>query len=280
LLALVVAVACSSKSEVKTNGGSGATQPAAKPTFTLFALAEVRGQIGPCGCTSDPLGDIARTAKLIAETRATGPTLVVDAGSLLYSQSPVPPHLDAQEELKADLLAKTYRENLQIAGVGLGPADLAKDPSKLRIPRQAANVSEMSTEPPKIVEAGGAKVGIFGVVAQDVVPKASDPAAAGKAAVESLKKQGAQVIVALVQTSSKKDAARLVREIGGIDIAIGGLGINTPEPERIEIEPQQIGDAWLVVPANRGQIVSRIDVTVRDGGGPLVDAVGSGAAAA
>jgi 2',3'-cyclic-nucleotide 2'-phosphodiesterase (5'-nucleotidase family) len=264
---------------VKTNGNGSSTQPAAKPTFTLFALAEVRGQIGPCGCTSDPLGDLARTAKLIAETRAAGPTLVVDAGSLLYSQSPVPPHLDAQEELKADLLTKTYRENLQITGVGLGPADLAKGPSKLRIPRQAVNVSEMSTEPPKIVEAGGAKVGIFGVVAQDVVPKASDPVAAGKTAVESLKKQGAQVIVALVQTSSKKDAARLVREIGGIDIAVGGLGIQTPEPERIEIEPQKIGDAWLVVPANRGQIISRVDVTVRDGG-PLVDAVGTGAAAA
>ena len=65
LLALLLAVACSSKSEVKTNGNGSQTQPAAKPTFTLFALAEVRGQIGPCGCTSDPLGDIARTAKLI-----------------------------------------------------------------------------------------------------------------------------------------------------------------------------------------------------------------------
>ena len=279
LLALLVTVACSSKSEVKTNGGSNSTQPAAKPTFTLFALAEVRGQIGPCGCTSDPLGDIARTAKLIAETRASGPTLVVDAGSLLYSKSPVPPHLAAQEELKADLLAKTYRENLQVSGVGLGPADLAAGQDHLRIPRQAANVPEMSTEPPKIVEAGGAKVGIFGVVAQDVVAKAGDPVAAGKAAVATLKQQGAQVIVALVQTSTRKDAARLVREIGGIDIAVGGFGIQTPEPERIDIEAQKIGDAWLVVPANRGQIVSRVDVTVRDGG-PLVDAVGSGAAAA
>lgn len=278
LLALLLTAACSSKSEVKTNGGSGGTQPAERPTFTLFALAEMRGQIGPCGCTSDPLGDISRTAKLIADTRAAGPTLVVDAGSLLYSKSPIPPHLDAQEELKADLLAKTYKESLQVSGVGIGPADLAKE-NALRFPRQAANVSEMQTEPPRIVEAGGAKVGVFGVVATDVVPKASDPVAAGKTAVDGLKKQGAQVIVALVQTSSKKDAARLVREIGGIDIAVAGLGIETPEPERIDIEPQKIGDAWLVVPGNRGQVVSRIDVTVR-GAGPLADAVGSGAAAA
>src|SRR5687767_9723847 len=113
LLALVLAAACSSKSDVKTNGGSSSA-PAAKPTFTLYALAEMRGQIGPCGCTSDPLGDISRTAKLVADTRAAGPTLVVDAGSLLYSKSPIPPHLDTQEELKADLLAKTYLEELKV----------------------------------------------------------------------------------------------------------------------------------------------------------------------
>ena len=283
LLALLITAACSSKSEVKTNGGSGSTQPATKPTFTIFALAEVRGQIGPCGCTSDPLGDIARTAKLVDDTRAAGPTLVVDAGSLLYSKSPIPPHLEAQEELKADLLVRTYQKDLAVAATGLGPADLAAGPDKWRLPRQAANVSdgapEAMIEQPKIVEAGGAKVGIFGVVAIDVVPKATDPVAAGKAAVAQLRKGGAQVIVGLVQASTRKDAARITREIGGIDIAVAGLGIETPEPERISIEPQKIGDAWLIVPANRGQIISRVDVTVRDSG-PLVDAVGTGAAAA
>src|SRR5689334_7759871 len=98
----VVAAACSSKSDVKNSGsGSGPDAAPPKPTFTLFGLAELRGQIGPCGCTSDPLGDISRTAKVIADARAAGPTMVVDAGSLLYSKNPVPPHLDAQEELKA-----------------------------------------------------------------------------------------------------------------------------------------------------------------------------------
>ena len=273
------AAACSSKSEVKTNGSGSTTQPAGKPTFTLFALAEMRGQIGPCGCTTDPLGDISRTAQLVADTRAAGPVLVVDAGSLLYSKAPIPPHLIAQEELKADLLVKTYRENLQVGGVGLGPADVVQGLEKLRMPRLAANVE--GTDAPKVVELGGAKVGVFGVVAEDAIaqPKPGDPIAAGKTAVDALKKQGARVIVALVQASSKKDAVRIVRDIGGIDIAVAGLGLAAPEPEKIEIEPQKIGDAWLVVPANRGQVMSRVDVTVREAG-PLVDAVGSGAAAA
>jgi hypothetical protein len=279
LFTLAVLAACSSKSEVKTNG-NGSSAPPGKPTFTLFALAEMRGQIGPCGCTSDPLGDLSRTAKIVADTRAAGPTLVVDAGSLLYSKSPLPPHLEAQEDLKANLLAETYQKDLQVAAVGLGPADLAK-PNALRIDRQAANVTGAATEKPKVVEAGGAKVGIFGVVAPDAVTglQVADPVPAGKAAIEDLKKQGAQVIVGLVQATSKKDAAKLVRDIGGIDIAVAGLGLAAPEPEKIEIEAQKIGDSWLVVPANRGQVVSRLDVTVREGG-PLVDAVGPAAAAA
>src|SRR5258705_7782945 len=128
LLAALAATACCSKSDVKNSGsggsgdGTGAAGPRPKPTFTLFAVAEMRGQIGPCGCTSDPLGDIARTARLVGDARAAGPTLVVDAGSLLYAKVPVPPALAVQEELKADLLGKIYRDDLKADAVGLGPA--------------------------------------------------------------------------------------------------------------------------------------------------------------
>src|SRR5258706_390480 len=123
-LAIVASAACCSKSEVK-GGGSAADAVPAKPALTVFALAEVRGQIGPCGCTSDPLGDISRTTRLVEDARGKGPVLFVDAGSLLYSQSPIPAHLAAQEELKADLLTQIYTRDLKASAVGVGPADLA-----------------------------------------------------------------------------------------------------------------------------------------------------------
>ena len=282
LVALIAAVACCSKSEVKGAGSASEPVPA-RPTFTLFALAEVRGQIGPCGCTSDPLGDISRTTKLVDDARAKGPVLVVDAGSLLYSQNPVPPHLEAEEELKADLLAKIYQKDLKVAAVGLGPADLAKGAAGVRFPRVESDVTDpgLPLAPPKIEQVGEAKVGVFGVIAADAVAqvKIGDPVAAGKAAVAQLKQGGAQVIVALVQASTKKDAVVLVRAIGGIDIAVAGLGQNAPEPDRIEIEPTRVDSAWLVVPANRGQVLSRVDVYLR-GTTPLADAIGPAAAAA
>ena len=285
VLGLALAAACCSKSEVKGGGSASATdsRPAPKPSFTLFALAEVRGQIGPCGCTSDPLGDISRTVKLVDEARADGPVLVVDAGSLLYGQNPVPPHLAAQEELKADLLASVYDKQLKVAAVGLGPADLATGPKGVRFPRVVQNIADeaIPTRPPTVLTVGDTKVGVFGVVAQGALngAKIEDPIAAGKRAVETLRKGGAQIVVGLVQATSKRDAVALVRDIGGIDLAVAGLGAVAPEPDRIEVAADKVGDGWLVVPANRGQIVSRVDVYVRPGTAPLVDAVGRGAAA-
>lgn len=286
LLAALVAAACCSKSEVKSTGTASPADPApARPTFTVLALAEVRGQIGPCGCTSDPLGDISRTAQLVAQARAAGPVLFVDAGSLLYSKAPIPPHLEAQEELKADLLAETYRTALKVDALGLGPADLpggAKGLETLRLPRLASNVPELSAAaPPRVLEIGGAKAGVFGVIAKGAVTgiKLGDPVAAGKQAVAQLRSQGAQVVIGLIQAEDKRAAAKLVREIGGIDLAIAGLGLKAPEPNEIAIEPQQVGNSWLVMPANRGQIVARLDVTLR-GPGPLTGAVGPAAASA
>jgi hypothetical protein len=305
LLAVLAATACCSKSEVKTTAAAADSAPS-RPTFSVFALAEVRGQIGPCGCTTDPLGDLSRTAQLIGDARAAGPVLFVDAGSLLYAHAPTPPQMAFQEELKADLLADTYQKVLLADAVGLGPADLPGLPDRLRLPRLVANASPVASsstgtpastsagsaaggsappplaaQPAKLTEVGGAKVGVFGVIAQGALTGVSlgDPVAAGKQAVAQLRGQGAQVVIGLIQAASRNAAVQLIQAIGGIDVAIAGLGQLAPEPKDIEIEAQKIGDGWLVIPANRGQIVSRIDVTLR-GSGPLVDAVGPGAATA
>ncbi|HMG24414.1 MAG TPA: multiheme c-type cytochrome, partial [Kofleriaceae bacterium] len=281
LLAALAAAACCSKSEVKS---SPAADPVpARPSFTMFAVAEVRGQIGPCGCTTDPLGDLSRTAQLVAQARAAGPVLFVDAGSLLYTHAPTPPRLVAQEDLKADLLAETYQKTLLADAVGLGPADLPRGVDRLRLPRVVSNApgAGIPGGPTKLIEVGGAKAGVFGAIAQGAVAglAVADPVAAGKQAVAQLRGQGAQVVIGLLQAESKKDAVKLMRDIGGIDFAIAGLGLAAPEPDHVEIAPQKVGDGWLVVPGNRGQVVARLEVTVR-GAGAFADAVGPGAATA
>ncbi|MEO6776382.1 MAG: multiheme c-type cytochrome [Kofleriaceae bacterium] len=288
-VALILAAACCHRDDVRPAAHD--TSVPTRPSFTIFALAEVRGQIGPCGCTSDPLGDISRTTELVAQARKAGPVVVVDAGSLLYSQNPVPAHLVAQEDLKADLLATIYTKQLEATAVGLGPADTAMGPAKERFPRVESNVTAgYATKPPQIAVVGGQRIGVFGVIAEDAFKvQISDPIAAGKQAVQLLRGQGAQLVIALVQASTKKDAIALAKAIGGIDFAIAGLGQNAPEPDAIDIEPTKLdygpaGTGWLVIPGDRGQIVSRIDVYTRAGTATatpsLTNAIGPAAAKA
>src|SRR5688572_17003099 len=129
--------------------------------------------------------------------------------------------MDTQEELKADLLANVYKDHLGVGALGMGPADLVKGTEKLRLPRTVANLGgEIDMKGlllSNVVTVGGAKVGVFGVIAPGAVKgiEVTDPVAAGKHAVAEVKKQGAQIVIALVQAPSKRDAVAIARDIGG-----------------------------------------------------------------
>jgi hypothetical protein len=265
----VLASACSSAG-VRADGGKITSHSA---DISLFVTAELKGTLEPCGCTSNPLGDIARTAEVIAEARKERPTALLDGGSTLYTEIPVPAAKRAQEELKADLIARLL-PTLGLAAAGLGPNDLPAP----RFPRQAANVSAGApTEPPRVVDVGGARVGVFGVVDPDAVPgvTAGDPAPAAQKAVAQLRAKGAQVVVGLA-AMGRPAAKRLARAAPGIDLLV--VGHDVPEPPAPA--PETVGATTLVAPANRGQVLTRIDLHVDAAGGPLTDAVGPERAAA
>jgi hypothetical protein len=143
-----------------------------------------------------------------------------------------------------------------------------------------ADKSGIALEPPRIVEVGGAKVGIFGVVAPAAVSslgiEASDPQAAARAAVKRLREQGAELIIGLSHMTHR-EAVELARAVPGADILV--VGQNAPEPPEVKAGPSQVGDTYLISPANRGQVITRLDITLRGGGRPLVDAIGEARAA-
>ena len=206
LVALVVAAACSGRTS------KAPPSPPAETTVTLFALAELRGQIEPCGCTTDPLGDLARTAALVTEARARNPVIVVDAGSLLYPRATVDPEARPQEDLKADLLTRVYKDELQVAAVGLGPNDLAAGPANVRLPRQVANLpasAGVALAEPVVIPVGAERIGVFGVVDPAVVPGlgATDPLPAARAAVDKLRAGGATRVIALATSKDLRTPA-------------------------------------------------------------------------
>jgi hypothetical protein len=221
---------------------------------TLIASSEVQGTTEPCGCTSDPLGDVARIASL-----ANDHAILLDAGGLLYDPESRSPALKQQADAKAAALAAIYA----MAEVGLGPADLAGGSARLSPLRHAANVQNIPTRAPKILQIGSAKLGIFGVVSPERVQssgiKAVDPAPAAREAIEHLRRSGAHLVVALLGMS-RAEARALLSAAPGIDFGIVGAEVGDGMPEA---EP--VGKGFLVAPADKGQRVVRIDLFFKNG---------------
>src|SRR5436853_357669 len=57
---------------------------------TIFYTAEVHGTPEPCGCTSDPLGDVARYASVVREAARASAVLMVDGGGLSFPETSTP----------------------------------------------------------------------------------------------------------------------------------------------------------------------------------------------
>src|SRR5205823_3997123 len=94
--------------------GTGAAAPAQAPRprrFSVIYTAEVHGAVEPCGCTSDPLGDISRLATVVqAARKETGAVLLVDGGGLLYSEGGTSARERAADELRAAFLASEFEK--------------------------------------------------------------------------------------------------------------------------------------------------------------------------
>ncbi len=220
---------------------------------TLVATAEVKGTPEPCGCTSDPLGDVARVATL-----AKG-GLWLDAGSLLYNREELSKERTPQADATAAALAHIYGG----ARIGLGADDLARGAARVEPARQACNVARgMALEAPRVVTIDGIRIGVFGVATPERIKpvKASEPAAAAKRAVAMLRKGGAQVIVALCGMDRLETRA-LVKATPGITFAIVGADVGDGMGE-----PEPVATAWLMAPADLARYALKLTVDWRSDG--------------
>jgi hypothetical protein len=83
------------------------------------------------------------------------------------------------------------------------------------------------------------------------------------------------VVVALAHVK-RPAARRLAREAPGIDLVLVGQDA----PDQAPPAAEAVGASFLVTPANRGQVIARVDLHFDPAGGPLTDAIGPDRAAA
>jgi hypothetical protein len=243
---------------------SRATQGAQERRAVVFYTGAVHGTLEPCGCTSDPLGDIARMTGLVRRAGKPSEVLVVDAGNLIYPQGDISPRRRESADLQAAFLAKELSK-LPFGGSALGELDLARGPEKVVPKRLAANMSggPSFVEPSRVRQVGGIKIGIFGLAdpaaARAHGVKAEDPVAAAAREAARLRDQGAEVIIALA--ALERAQARLLARAAAVDFIVVGknVGQGLARADRVD-------RTFILAPADELQKVGRLEIVLRGGG--------------
>ena len=91
----------------------------------MLFTSGLKGYVAPCGCTSNPLGGIAKLVRYVEDARAAGRApVLVTSGNFLYAQTQIADSAREQEDARAALVADIYRQ-LGVVAQMPGPADAA-----------------------------------------------------------------------------------------------------------------------------------------------------------
>lgn len=210
-------------------------------------------------------------------------SLIVDAGNLfVYGREFNPQQKDNPEVVKkavarAEVFAEVYAR-MKTQGIAVGGSDLALGVNTLKtlqqkhgIPLLSANLLDAGGKrvfpASRVVRVGGVAFGILGLtgthprwpqVADEGKLRLGDALVATRTEVQSLRAQGAQIVVLLAATGHP-EASRIARELEGIDfVVVSGTGRHTPRPERQ-------GKAWLVESAREGKYIGHLTLHIRSG---------------
>jgi len=253
----------------------GRPAPAGPPDLTILYAADLRGAVAspPGGA-----GGLARRATSVDRVRLAASALVqVDAGDVAPAAEDDPALVDAAaREARARLALRAYRR-MGVDAIAVGERDLALGAAKWRalceeakVPVVAANIvgpgGQLVFPASRIVRAGETNVGVLGLLEAPAqgwtAPpgvSVTDALAAARAAVQSLRGQGARLIVGLFHVAGGAGRAREIADAAGVDLVVLGHG-GEPAPPRI-------------VRANaRGADLGRADVRLGGGGSPRLEA--------
>jgi hypothetical protein len=259
----------------------------AKPTLRIYAVSGAAGAIEPCGCVKDMLGGIDHAAAWIASQKKQAPeSLVVGAGPMFFADPEVKEAEREQALFKAEAMAASLKD-LGLAAWAPGANDwalgvekfsgLAKETGAQALAGNLAKDAGSVTAT-HLVEAGGMKVGLIGVSIPEyaggkVEFEIADAKKSLSQGTAALKKQGAQIMVALVAAQRGK-ALRLIEESAGLQLAVIGKAYDQGEANDPPFSPEVVGETLVAQAPNHLQGVSVVDLFVRGGDHSFADGSG------
>jgi hypothetical protein len=240
----------------------------------------VQGYVEPCGCTAEPLGGIARLAAAVADARVAygGRVVVLDGGDMLFEKlNDNAPADRCQADARIDLLLDNM-QRIGLAATVLGPLDDVRGAAfrderfskrgliTLGVPNATRPFQHGALHTPsRVIDAAGVQVGVTAVRLDSEAGLATAQKAL-QAEVASMRAQGAQAVVVLVQAAPAL-TDRLVDE-SEADIAIQGRA-----PGEVPVAPRKTPHGVVVVASGQqAQHLGVLELVLdgRTGPGPLV----------
>lgn len=247
----------STASGVVPSGGPSAA-------VTLIVSGDTAGWIVPCGCTSNQSGGLLRRSTYVAGQRKTGPVILADAGGAPGGTSAYH-RLKFEAILRGELLMSIAAHNLGGPEAALGADELRRIERELRVPFVSANLRDshgkLITTPCRIVEAGGQRIALVGVVTSRETYadcRVDDPRDAVLATLrESKGTYELAVVLAWVPEAELRTLAAALPEVHAV---IGG-------PTGQSLAPQKAGPTLIGSATNKGKFLARVTIPAAVHGG-------------
>ena len=242
----------------------------------ILLLSDLIGYIEPCGCTLDlKLGGLDKTALLIEELRQKGPTLVLSVGSHLFEYPTVKDHLVAQDEAKAKLIRKIFKE-IKVDAFIPGKNDLARGLDFYTQLNQEFPLNDVSVNRPQgqvhFTTLGSLKVALIGLLPTDFthpLGKASAFETQLPTWIQSAHQAKADLVIVLASLP-RAQLRPLAEKHTGVDLWILG---NHPQ-EEAHLSPINGQKSFLIEAGDRGRNLAQIEIFQGHQDGPFQDPVG------
>ncbi|GEN06521.1 Cytochrome c554 and c-prime [Myxococcus fulvus] len=225
---------------------AGASPAAASSTSgaILFVSADTQGYLGPCGCSENMRGGIARAAFQVSEARQGAlPVLYVDGGNSLFGEKTLKPGQVPQEELKAKALADAMRM-MGLSVRATGPLDDTRGAAF----RQGLGLPEVADGAVKLLPAGPRKVGVVAADSPEQLVAASAKA----------RSDGADFVLGLLDAPLEE--AQKAAELPGLAVDVL---VATRSASELSGEQNRLVKATVpvVAPQSKGRSLVRVDLS-------------------
>jgi hypothetical protein len=268
--------ACQGCRDPVTPSGDDSQARADKPTLRLYVSSSIAGALEPCGCSKDQLGGIDHLAAFVDSERATAPSAFMVAAGPLFFLDPALRDDDRQQTLwKAETIAQAAKR-LDLLAWAPGYNDWAAGADTLAKLRDTSGAALLAGNlegapgavPSVLREVAGIKVGFFGLAdPKDKVGRSPEGVKSrpldevAKAAIDSLTKQGARVLVGIASLP-RGDALRLADNFPEISVLVLGKPAEAGDTNDAPKPPVLLGSTLVVETSNHLQSVGVVDLYV------------------